>query len=90
MPNLFGKCNVLISEAGDACLSDFGLSTMITDLQGGASATSSIGGNVRYAAPELYHVSGDDVRTIPTIHSDIYSLGGVILQVCVLHCVTSL
>ncbi|KDQ23239.1 hypothetical protein PLEOSDRAFT_162732 [Pleurotus ostreatus PC15] len=73
-------CNVLISEAGDACLSDFGLSTMITDLQGGASATSSIGGNVRYAAPELYHVSGDDVRTIPTIHSDIYFLGSVILQ----------
>ncbi|KAF4566227.1 hypothetical protein EYR36_011642 [Pleurotus pulmonarius] len=73
-------CNILISGSGNACLSDFGLSTMITDLQGGASATSSIGGNVRYAAPELYRLNGDDARTFPTVHSDIYSLGSIILQ----------
>ncbi|KAJ8698950.1 hypothetical protein PTI98_005600 [Pleurotus ostreatus] len=73
-------CNVLISGDGDACLSDFGLSTIISDLQGVSTFTSSISGNVRFAAPELYQVGDDDVRTLPTTHSDIYSLGSIILQ----------
>ncbi|KAG9218542.1 hypothetical protein CCMSSC00406_0001344 [Pleurotus cornucopiae] len=74
------QCNVLINGDGDACLSDFGLSTIISDLQGVSTFTSSIGGNVRFAAPELYEVGDDDIRTFPTARSDIYSLGSVILQ----------
>ncbi|KDQ29826.1 hypothetical protein PLEOSDRAFT_1040044, partial [Pleurotus ostreatus PC15] len=74
-------CNVLINGDGDACLSDFGLSTIISDLQGVSTFTSSIGGNVRFAAPELYEVGDDDIRTFPTARSDIYSLGSVILQI---------
>ncbi|KAF4575426.1 hypothetical protein EYR36_006785 [Pleurotus pulmonarius] len=73
-------CNVLISGGGDACLSDFGLSTVISDLQVFSNFTSSISGNVRFAAPELYEVGDDDVKTIPTTHSDVYSLGSIILQ----------
>ncbi|KAF4601497.1 hypothetical protein EYR38_006151 [Pleurotus pulmonarius] len=74
------KCNILINGEGDACLSDFGLSTIISDIQGVSSFTSSIGGNVRFAAPELYKVGDDDARASPTTHSDIYSLGSIILQ----------
>ncbi|KAF9487899.1 hypothetical protein BDN71DRAFT_1404066, partial [Pleurotus eryngii] len=57
--------NVLINGDGDACLSDFGLSTVISDIQGVSTFTSSIGGNVRFAAPELYKVGDDDVRHCP-------------------------
>ncbi|KAL4266219.1 hypothetical protein AB1N83_003653 [Pleurotus pulmonarius] len=73
-------CNVLINGNGDACLSDFGLSAIISDLQGVSTLTSSIAGNVRFAAPELFEVGDDDARIFPTTNSDIYSLGSIILQ----------
>jgi serine/threonine protein kinase len=77
------QSNVLIDARGRACLSDFGLSTLIAEFQGTSYFTSSIRGAVRYAAPEIYATSGPD--PIPSVrvstHSDIYSFGSVMLQV---------
>ncbi|KAL0950322.1 hypothetical protein HGRIS_010295 [Hohenbuehelia grisea] len=75
-------CNVLVDEAGDACLSDFGLSTVMLDIQGSSSYTSSIGGNVRFAAPENYRLDETSDDYLPTItrYSDIYSFGSIMLQ----------
>lgn len=64
-----------------ACLADFGLSLMYSEVMSAsmASWTSSSHGNLRWMAPELL-VEQDDGR--PTKHSDIYSFGGIMLQVC--------
>ncbi len=75
------KCNILIDGAGHARLGDFGLSTIISDLQGSSTFTSSIGVNVRFAAPELYQFTEEYSTIPPTTYSDVYSLGGVILLV---------
>ncbi|KAJ8518409.1 hypothetical protein ONZ45_g4536 [Pleurotus djamor] len=77
-------CNVLMDALGDACLSDFGLSTIVSDIQGASTLTTSINGNVRFAAPEMYHLDAED-DTLPaaTTQSDIYSFGSVTLLVVV-------
>ncbi|KAH7919501.1 kinase-like protein [Leucogyrophana mollusca] len=74
--------NVLIDHSGKACLSDFGLSTVVHQFQGTHYFTSSIRGAVRWAAPELFEVSEDDIDSppLPTTRSDIYSFGSVMLQ----------
>jgi len=76
----------LINGDGMACLSDFGLSTIKAELQSNSYLTSSIGGNVRFAAPEIYQRKLKDVDESNSTHSpskqgDIYSFGGVMLQV---------
>ena len=66
---------------GKALLSDFGLSNVVIDASGPSYVTSSIGGSVRWAAPEHFHISdGNHVSTVTT-HGDIYSYGSVMLQV---------
>jgi serine/threonine protein kinase len=82
--------NVLIRGDGTACIADFGLSLLSTELMsiGQASSTLANHGNVRWLAPELLELPENeplglpenDVR--PNKCSDIYSFGGVILQVC--------
>ncbi|KAJ8517768.1 hypothetical protein ONZ45_g5107 [Pleurotus djamor] len=50
-------------------------------MQGASTLTTSIGGNVRFAAPEIYRISADDdVLPLPTAQSDIYSFGSITLQ----------
>ncbi|KIJ10920.1 hypothetical protein PAXINDRAFT_16143 [Paxillus involutus ATCC 200175] len=80
--------NVLIRANGRACIADFGLSTLLTELGGSTFATSfQARGTLRWAAPELYlndQTSGDEEnppRVPPTPRSDIYSFGGIMLQV---------
>ncbi|KAG1874453.1 kinase-like domain-containing protein [Suillus subluteus] len=72
--------NVLILADMTACIADFGLSSMLGDLQTGSTylaATAMYPGAVRWTAPEL--LLSDDIQ--PTTLSDIYSLGSIMLQV---------
>ncbi|KAG1748006.1 kinase-like domain-containing protein [Suillus paluster] len=72
--------NVLILWDMTACIADFGLSSMLGDLQTGTTylaATAMYPGAVRWTAPEL--LLSDDLQ--PTTLSDIYSLGSIMLQV---------
>jgi len=73
--------NILIDDEGKACLCDFGLSSIAAEFQGTSFLTSTIGGNVRWAAPELYRVVENDSVPAITTHSDIYSYGSVVLEV---------
>ncbi|KAF8840950.1 kinase-like protein [Paxillus ammoniavirescens] len=76
--------NVLIDGNGRACISDFGLSVLLTRLGGSTYATSSeAGGTLRWTAPELLdpQVPADGENLVPRPLSDVYSFGGIILQV---------
>jgi serine/threonine protein kinase len=76
------KSNVLILRNMTACIADFGLSSMLGDLQAGTTylaATAMYPGAVRWTAPEL--LESDDLQ--PTTLSDIYSLGSIMLQVSI-------
>jgi serine/threonine protein kinase len=75
------QSNILLDDEGKALLSDFGLSNVVVDAFGPLYVTSSIGGSVRWAAPEHFHISyGNRISTVTT-HGDIYSYGSVMLQV---------
>jgi serine/threonine protein kinase len=75
------QSNILLDDEGKALLSDFGLSNVVVGARGPLYITSSIGGSVRWAAPENFSISeGDRVSTVTT-HGDIYSYGSVMLQV---------
>jgi serine/threonine protein kinase len=75
------QSNILLDDEGKALLADFGLSNIIVEAYGPAYITSSIGGSVRWAAPEHFRISdGERVSTVTT-HGDIYSYGSVLLQV---------
>jgi len=76
--------NVLVGGNGRACLADFGLSTMILEFTGPSYFTSSIRGNIRWAAAELFEVPEDDeiVEELSlSTECDIYSFGSITLQV---------
>ena len=83
------QSNVLIDADGRACIADFGLSTILDEIGGSTFATSSTGktrGTLRWGAPELLgildHEDAKAQHIGPTIQSDIYSFGGIMLQVC--------
>ncbi|KAF8835171.1 kinase-like protein [Paxillus ammoniavirescens] len=76
--------NVLVDGNGRACISDFGLSTLLTKLGGSTYATSShVQGTLRWTAPELldFQVPEDGDYVFPTPQSDVYSFGSILLQV---------
>ncbi|KIJ12138.1 hypothetical protein PAXINDRAFT_137271 [Paxillus involutus ATCC 200175] len=79
--------NVLIDGNGRACISDFGLSIVLTKLGGSTYATSNhAGGTLRWTAPELIdtQVPEDEDNppdVLPTPQSDVYSFGSIMLQV---------
>lgn len=76
------KSNVFIDGDGKALLADFGLANIVTETYR-LYVTSSIGGSVRWAAPEHFKFRPSRDRHVSTVttHSDIYSYGSVILQV---------
>ncbi|KAG1754677.1 kinase-like protein, partial [Suillus occidentalis] len=80
----FNGSNVLIHGDGTACVADFGLSLMYSEVisPSQASWTSTLKGNMRWMAPELLVLEREDGSpTRPSEQSDIFSFGGIILQV---------
>jgi serine/threonine protein kinase len=75
------KSNVLLDSDGKAFLADFGLSNIIAEAYGPSYITSSIGGSIRWAAPEYFRISGGSSVSTVTTHGDVYSYGSVMLQV---------
>ncbi|KIM75199.1 hypothetical protein PILCRDRAFT_681820 [Piloderma croceum F 1598] len=73
--------NILIDDKGKALLADFGLSNVVSETRGPSYVTSSIGGSVRWAAPEIFRFSPDSHVSTVTTHGDVYSYGSVMLQV---------
>ncbi|KAF9238953.1 kinase-like domain-containing protein [Melanogaster broomeanus] len=76
--------NVLIDDKGRACIGDFGLSMLLTELGGQ-------GGTLRWAAPENLYLNiqhpedrENVLKVSPTTRSDVYSFGRIMLQVKVL------
>ncbi|KAG9308216.1 kinase-like domain-containing protein [Chiua virens] len=73
--------NVLINRELNACLTDFGLTSVLGDLPetlGYLQMTSTRPGAIRYTAPELVN---KDVVMQPTTQSDIYSFGNLALLI---------
>ena len=68
---------------GVAKLCDFGL-VRLADWEGpaGMTTTSAYTGTERYKAPELF-ISPDNRHPVATMEGDIYSLGCIMLEVCV-------
>ncbi|KAG2116774.1 kinase-like domain-containing protein [Suillus clintonianus] len=80
----FNGPNVLIYGDGTACVADFGLSLMYSEVISASQAswTSTLKGNMRWMAPELLVPEREDGSpTRPSEQSDIYSFGGIMLQV---------
>ncbi|KAG2343707.1 kinase-like protein [Suillus weaverae] len=80
----FNGPNVLIHGDGTACVADFGLSLMYSEVitASQASWTSTLKGNTRWMAPELLVPEREDGSpTRPSEQSDIFSFGGIMLQV---------
>ncbi|KAG2361620.1 kinase-like domain-containing protein [Suillus spraguei] len=75
--------NVLIHGDGTACVADFGLSLMYSEFISASQAswTSVLKGNMRWMAPELLVEREDGSQARPSEQSDVYSFGGVMLQV---------
>ncbi|OAX35236.1 kinase-like protein [Rhizopogon vinicolor AM-OR11-026] len=77
--------NVLVHGNGRACLADFGLSTILAEFIGTSYLTSTINGNIRWAAAELFEVpeDGEEHEAVISLSTecDIYSFGSIALQV---------
>ncbi|KAG0703883.1 kinase-like domain-containing protein [Suillus ampliporus] len=75
--------NVLIRGDGTACVADFGLSLMYSEFISASQAswTSTLKGNMRWIAPDLLVEQEDGSPARPSEQSDIYSFGGIMLQV---------
>lgn len=76
--------NILVNDEGEAVVSDFGLARVLNVLGDHSGfTTSSVGqGTKGYLAPEL--LNEDDAR--PTVQTDVFSFGGLILAVGRLPC----
>jgi serine/threonine protein kinase len=77
------QSNVLMDKNGNAYLADFGFLPVVLEFRVAPYLSTTIGGSVRWAAPELFEIP--DAANAPplqlTMHSDIYSFGSIMLQV---------
>ncbi|KAG8893605.1 hypothetical protein FRB99_001852 [Tulasnella sp. 403] len=67
--------NVLVNNAGEAMLSDFGLSKFLEAKPSGLSTSPMVMGAMRWRAPELFTDNSGS-----TTQSDIYSFGCLVLE----------
>jgi serine/threonine protein kinase len=75
--------NVLIAQDGRACLTDFGLATLVF-YTASFTGTSSLKGTLRWMAPELLSAeSGDLDAGRPSVSADMYALAMVIWEVSI-------
>ncbi|KAJ6486731.1 kinase-like domain-containing protein, partial [Mycena sanguinolenta] len=75
--------NILITDEGSACLSDFGLATTIADADStvGVTSSSNRAGSVRWFAPELIEPTNFGCKKfIRTKASDVYAYACVCLE----------
>ncbi|KAG2343686.1 kinase-like protein [Suillus weaverae] len=79
----FTGSNVLIHGDGTACVADFGLSLMYSEVKTASQASwmSTLKGNMRWMAPELLVEREDGSQAQPSEQSDMYSFGGIMLLV---------
>ncbi|KAF7975595.1 hypothetical protein HWV62_9161 [Athelia sp. TMB] len=77
--------NILIDDSGKACLTDFGLSSLKAGFEGTSYWTGTIGGAMRWRAPELLPPIDWDatVAFTPVLNTacDVFSYGQIVLQV---------
>lgn len=82
--NLTGS-NVLMDESGRACLADYGLALIVAssaDMKTSTTETCDSPNAARWAAPELF-LGEDETDIQPTVSSDVYSFGCIMLQILV-------
>ncbi|KII88779.1 hypothetical protein PLICRDRAFT_42015 [Plicaturopsis crispa FD-325 SS-3] len=72
--------NVLISESGRACLSDFGLSKVLEAAPPGTQSAAIGATAYRWLAPELIDLSGETTTPVST-YTDVWSFGMLCLEV---------
>ncbi|TFK20466.1 hypothetical protein FA15DRAFT_673452 [Coprinopsis marcescibilis] len=74
--------NILVTPSGNACLTDFGLSSIAFDKTAQSTPLySQIGGNELFCAPEILSDSSPIMEGGPTVCSDVYSFGCVVYQI---------
>ncbi|KAG1817929.1 kinase-like domain-containing protein [Suillus subaureus] len=72
--------NILINDAGNAVLADFGHSRIL-GTSGFTTGTMTIAGTFRYMAPELMIPENPDTTPTPTMASDIWAAGMTGLEI---------
>ncbi|KAG1805364.1 kinase-like domain-containing protein [Suillus variegatus] len=84
-PSACSSCPLLPSHRQPPlqCVADFGLSLMYSEVISASQAswTSTLKGNMRWMAPELLVEREDGSQVRPSEQSDMYSFGGIMLQV---------
>ncbi|KAG1723091.1 kinase-like domain-containing protein [Suillus lakei] len=73
--------NVLIDGDGKARLTDFGLSALIPARISQVLLPTAPGGTLHWIAPEYLRADASDVPSMVSQASDVYSFGGIMLQV---------
>lgn len=72
--------NILIDDAGNAVLADFGHSRIL-GISGFTTNTRTVAGTLRYMAPELMVPENDEITPRPTIESDVWAAGMTGLEI---------
>ncbi|KAG2069628.1 kinase-like protein [Suillus decipiens] len=72
--------NILIDDAGNAVLADFGQSRIL-EASGFTTSTTTTAGTFRYMAPELMVPENPDTTPTPTMASDVWAAGMTGLEI---------
>lgn len=73
--------NVLIDRNGKAYIVDFGLSTIKAEFENTPYWPSTVGGAIRWRAPELLPTPSNNYAPVLSSACDVYSFGSLMLQV---------
>ncbi|KAL5483006.1 hypothetical protein ACEPAI_8235 [Sanghuangporus weigelae] len=78
--------NIMISEAGDALICDFGCARMVDASMSFANLTSGVNGTSRYLAYELLVPldSSEEVSTVHSMKTDVWAFGITMYELCTL------